>query len=247
MGSQSCKTGPQSQKQELPKKKSKDAQERIPCPGSCPCSTCKSTCTCTCACACCSSTPSCSSTSSRPPASPCPCSSPCSIGTCSPCSAKHDAADGSHSWWSCCRLCCRPGCWQRHLWDVLRRFLRPCTSTCSGSCSCTSCPCSSAKRANWALRLGDQTVPAVQPDPVRHHQLRGLQRGAERMQAEEPYDSLDSRSDQDFGTTHRFLPKTSPERPHKLCGPINRAFLVCPCDSRFYSEASFVLSLYIRK
>merc|ERR1712172_346336 len=58
--------GPQSQKQELPKKKSKDAQERIPCPGSCPCSTCKSTCTCTCACACSSRTPSCSSTRLTP-------------------------------------------------------------------------------------------------------------------------------------------------------------------------------------
>merc|ERR1712172_63882 len=176
-------------------------QELFDLPGSCPCSTCKSTCTCTCTCTCvctCSScTPSCPS--SRPPACPCSCSSPCSSGTCSPCSAKHDAADGSHSWWSCCRLCCRPGCWQRHQWDVLWRFLSTCT-----------CPCSSTKRANWTLRLGDQTVPAVQPDPVRHHQLRGLQRG--------------------------------PERPHQLWGPINRAFLVCPCDSRFYSEASFVLS-----
>merc|ERR1712172_192988 len=125
--------GPQSQKQELPKKKSKDAQERIPCPGSCPCSTCKSTCTCTCACAC----------SSRTPASPRPCSSPCSIGTCSPCSAKHDAADGSHSWRSCCRLCCWPSCRQRHQWDV-RRFICTCTCSCSDSCPCTSCPCSSA-------------------------------------------------------------------------------------------------------
>merc|ERR1712172_10029 len=228
-------------------KESKDAQERITCPGSCPCSTRKSTCTCTCTCTCvctCSScTPSCPS--SRPPACPCSCSSPCSSGTCSPCSAKHDAADGSHSWWSCCRLCCRPGCWQRHQWDVLWRFLSTCTCTCS--CPCTSCPCSSTKRANWTLRLGDQTVPAVQPDPVRHHQLRGLQRGAERMQAEEPYDSLDSRSDQDFGPNIDFCLQLPPERPHKLCGPINRAFLVCPCDSRFYSEASFVLSLYIRK
>merc|ERR1719209_2790068 len=54
------------------------------------------------------------------------------------------------------------------------------------------------------LRLRDQTVPAVQPDPVRHHQLRGLQRGAERMQAEEPYDSLDFRFSPDFKPTIDF-------------------------------------------
>merc|ERR1711974_57371 len=138
-----------------PKKESQDAQERITCPGSCPCSTCKSPCTCTCTCS-----------SNCTPPSPCPCSS----GTFSPCSARPDGPDGSHSWWSCCRLCCGPCCRQRHHRDVLRRFLRPCTSSCS-SCPCTSCSCSSTQRADRTLRLGDQTVPAVQPDPVRHHQL----------------------------------------------------------------------------
>merc|ERR1712211_112664 len=67
-----------------------------------------------------------------------------------------------------------------------------CTCTCtSGTCPCTSCTSSRAKRANWTVRLGDQAVPAVQPGPVRHHPLRRVQRGAQRVQAEEPDDSLD--------------------------------------------------------
>ena len=108
--------------------------------------------------------------SSCTPACPCSSSSPCSSGTCSPCSARPDGPDGSHSWWSCCWLCCRPCRRQRHHRDVLWRFLRPCTCSCSSG-PCTSCSCSRSKRANRTLRLGDQTVPTVQSDPVRHHQL----------------------------------------------------------------------------
>merc|ERR1719284_1919445 len=79
-------------------------------------------------------------------------------------------------------------------WHVLWWFLTStctcCTCPCT-PCSCTSCTSSRAKRANWSVRLGDQTVLAVQPGSVRHHPLRRVQRGAQRMQAEEPDDSLD--------------------------------------------------------
>merc|ERR1712110_1305308 len=151
-------------------KRSKDAKERISCPCTSTCSTCKSTCTCTCTCSACT----CSSPSCCPPA--CSSSSPCSscpCSTCSSCSARPDGPDGSHRWRSCSWLCCGSCCWQRYHRDVLRRFLL-CTCTCT-SCPCTCCTCSRAERANRALRLGNQAVPAVQPDPVRHHQLRGFQ------------------------------------------------------------------------
>merc|ERR1712037_381359 len=171
MGSQvspSCKTGLQSQRQEAQKRK--DAKERISCPCTSTCSTCKSTCT--------SSACTCSSPSCCPPACSSSSSSSCSSCPCSPCSscsARPDGPDGSHRWWSCRRLCCGSCCWQRYHRDVLRRLLL-CTCTCTRtSCPCTSCTCSRAERANRALRLGNQAVPAVQPDPVRHHQLRGFQ------------------------------------------------------------------------
>ena len=131
------------------------------------------------------------SSSCCPPA--CSSSSPCSSCTCSSCSARPDGPDGSHRWRSCRRLCCGSCCWQRYHRDVLRRLLL-CTCTCTRtSCPCTSCTCSRAERANRALRLGNQAVPAVQPDPVRHHQLRGFQWGAKGVQAKKSYDSLDFR------------------------------------------------------
>merc|ERR1712012_961257 len=174
-----------------PKKKSNDAKERITCTCPCPGCTCKSACsnssTCTCTCTSSSSIPpssgSCSST--------CSCSSPSTCSSCprSPSPTRPDGLDGRHCWWSCCWLCRGPRRRQRHHWHVLWWLL---TSTCTCStCTCTSCTSSRAKRANWTLRLGDQAVPAVQPGPVRHHPLRRVQRGAQRVQAEEPDDSLD--------------------------------------------------------
>merc|ERR1712107_70824 len=128
------------------------------------------TCTCTSSSSIPPSTSSCSSTFS--------CSSPSSCSSCP-------------RWWSRCWLCRGPRRRQHHHWHVLWWFL---TSTCTCStCPCTSCTSSRAKRANWTLRLGDQTVLAVQPGSVRHHPLRRIQRGAQRMQAEEPDDSLDFR------------------------------------------------------
>merc|ERR1712223_1938118 len=176
-----------------PKKKNKDAKERITCTCPCPCCTCKSPCssssTCTCTCTSSSSIPpspsSCSST--------CSCSSPssCSSCSCSPSPTRPDGPDGLHRWWSRCWLCRGPRRRQRHHWHVLWWLLTS-TSTCPCThCSCTSCTCSRAKRANWTVRLGDQAVPTVQPGSVRHHPLRRVQRGAQRMQAEEPDDSLD--------------------------------------------------------
>merc|ERR1712107_144146 len=165
--------GPQSQKQKT-KKKSKDAKERI-------------TCTCTSSSSIPPSSSSCSST--------CSCSSPSTLSSCprSPSPTRPDGPDGRHRWWSCCWLCRGPRCRQRHHWHVLWWLListRTCTCTCSTCCSCTPCTSSRAKRADRTVRLGDQAVFAVQPGPVRHHPLRRVQRGAQRMQAEEPDDSL---------------------------------------------------------
>merc|ERR1711962_777876 len=162
-----------------PKKKNKDAKERITCTCPCPCCTCKSPCSSSSTC-----TSSCTSSSSIPPSSS------------SPSPTRPDGPDGRHCWWSRCWLCRGPRRRQRHHWHVLWWLL---TSTCTCSCtpcpcthcSCTSCTCSRAKRANWTVRPGDQAVPTVQPGSVRHHPLRRVQRGAQRMQAEEPDDSLD--------------------------------------------------------
>merc|ERR1712012_144942 len=170
--------GLQSQRQ---KKKSNDAKERITCPCPCPGCTCKSPCSSSSTCTC-----TCTSSSSIPPSSS-SCSSTCSCPSPSP--TRPDGPDGRHRWWSRCWLCRGPRRRQRHHWHVLWWLL---ISTCTGStCPCTSCTSSRAKRANWTLRLGDQAVPAVQPGPVRHHPLRRVQRGAQRVQAEEPDDSLD--------------------------------------------------------
>merc|ERR1712012_560422 len=189
------------------KKKSKDAKERITCTCPCPGCTCKSPCTRTCTCTCTSSSsipPSSSSCSST-----CSCSSPSTCSSCprSPSPTRPDGPDGRHRWWSRCWLCRGPRRRQRHHCHVLWWLL---ISTCTGStCPCTSCPCTSctssrAKRANRTVRLGDQAVPAVQPGPVRHHPLRRVQRGAQRVQAEEPDDSLD------FQNLRIFPPPLSP-------------------------------------
>merc|ERR1712004_85313 len=134
-----------------PKKKNKDAKERITCTCPCPCCTCKSPC---------SSSSTCTCTSS----------STCSSCSSSPSPTRPDGPDGRHCWWSRCWLCRGPRRRQRHHWHVLWWFL---ISTC-GTCPCTSCTSSRAKRANWTVRLGDQTVPAVQPGSVRHHPLRRI-------------------------------------------------------------------------
>merc|ERR1711963_504558 len=150
-----------------PKKKSNDAKERITCTCPCPGCTCKSPCssssTCTCTCTSC-------------PRSPSP--------------TRPDGPDGRHRWWSRCWLCRGPRRRQRHHWHVLWWLLTTSTCPCT-PCPYTSCTSSRAKRANWTVRLGDQAVLAVQPGPIRHHPLRRVQRGAQRVQAEEPDDSLD--------------------------------------------------------
>merc|ERR1711872_935514 len=194
MGRQSVLRDRSSKSETKSQKKSKDAKERITCTCPCPGCTCKSPCSS-------SSTCTCTSSSSIPPSSSscsstCSCSSPSTCSSCSssPSPTRPDGPDGRHRWWSRCWLCRGPRRRQRHHWHVLWWLL---ISTCTcGTCPCTSCPCTSctssrAKRANWTLRLGDQAVPAVQPGPVRHHPLRRVQRGAQRMQAEEPDDSLD--------------------------------------------------------
>merc|ERR1711962_1305453 len=226
-----------------PKKKNKDAKERITCTCPCPCCTCKSPCSSSS-----SSTCTCTSTSSIPPSSgscssTCSGSSPSTRSSCprSPSPTRPDGPDGRHRWWSRCWLCRGPCRRQRHHWHVLWWLL---ASSCTcGTCSCTPCPCTSctssrAKRANRTVRLGDQAVPAVQPGSVRHHPLRRVQRGAQRMQAEEPDDSLD------FQDLRIFSPL---QVQYKLCGTIDRASLVCPCDRRFFSEAWCERSLYIQK
>merc|ERR1711962_213109 len=162
-----------------PKKKNKDAKERITCACPCPSCTCQSPCSSSSSC-------TCTSYSSIPPSSSscsstCSCSSPSTCSSCSssPSPTGPDGPDGRHRWWSRCWLCRGPRRRQRHHWHVLRGLL---TSTCT---------CGRAKRANRTVRLGDQAVLAVQPGPVRHHPLRRVQRGAQRVQAEEPDDSLD--------------------------------------------------------
>merc|ERR1711872_721159 len=239
MGRQSVLRDRSSKSETKSQKKSKDAKERITCTCPCPGCTCKSPCSS-------SSTCTCTSSSSIPPSSSscsstCSCSSPSTCSSCSssPSPTRPDGPDGRHRWWSRCRLCRGPRRRQLHHWHVLWWLL---TSTCTcGTCSCTSCTsCTSsrAKRANWTVRLGDQAVLAVQPGPVRHHPLRRVQRGAQRMQAEEPDDSLD------FQDIRIFPPL---QVRYKLCGPIDRVSLVRPCDRCFFSEAWCERSSYIQK